>query len=463
MVGPDEITRRVIVFLAMGMACLSGDRFCLAEQGVRTRGTIQGRVVDTVTGRPVVGAYVGTGDFGDSGGSNYSRHREQGYHASGKTDTEGRFILEALAFVEDDPWLAYHPLIVTHPEYVSHEEKIALTRAEPDIEVEIQLHPAAAVVVKVVDGAGKSEQGMWVYRLERLDGKRFIPIGKDPHMSSFASSVWMEMPDLRKRGLSEGFTFTALDTGDYRIDVMQVSLVANPTPQNIWENVVRYRGGVEAIHIEAGQTRTVEIRPVQNDTRLTVTMPETTFHHPQIPTMVLLSRNTGLLVWDSDKAYGLEDARLGWLQKQSLFYTMAQQKEVVFENFAPGQYAVFAGPAVAMNGALVVLQSGQEVNVAIGPVDVKEAARVGVHLFDRSVKLENRPYTGQEICEMITAATEANPTVVFDPAIPNEQVHLPTGTITIWDLIEKVYVEKGWILRETGDKRLELIDKTKKI
>ncbi|MBN1126495.1 MAG: right-handed parallel beta-helix repeat-containing protein [Sedimentisphaerales bacterium] len=429
----------------------------------RSRGTIQGRIVNAATGQPIVGAYVGTGNFGDSGGSNYSRHREKGYHASGRTDTEGCFVLENLAFVEDDQWLAYHPLIVTHPEYVSYEEKIVLTRNEPDIEVKVQLRPAAVLEVKIVDEAGKPEQGTWVYRLERLDGKRFIPIGKDPHMSSFASSVWMEMPDLRKRGLSEGFTFRALDTGDYRIDVMQVSLVANPTPQNIWAPVVRYRGGVDSIHIEAGQARTVEIRPVQNDTRLIVTMPEITFNHPQIPTMVLLSRNMGLLVWDSDKAYSLEDARLGRLQKQSLFYTMAQQKEFVFENFAPGQYAVFAGPAVAMNAALVTLQSGQEVNATVRPVDVKEAAWVGVHLFDRWIGLDKRVYTAQEICEIITAAVQANPTVVCDPAIQNEKVNLPAGTMPIWDLIEKVHAEKGWILREKGDKRLELIDKTKKI
>jgi hypothetical protein len=61
-----------------------------------SRGRIRGVVVNAATGQPVAGAYVGVGDFGDSGGSNYERHRAQGFFAKAETDRQGRFILDGL-------------------------------------------------------------------------------------------------------------------------------------------------------------------------------------------------------------------------------------------------------------------------------------------------------------------------------------------------------------------------------
>ena len=156
------------------------------ETSMEKRGRICGVVVSSVTDEPIAGAYVGIGDFGDSGGTNYSRHRQQGFFAKAETDEQGRFILEGVAFRDD------HPLVVTHPEFVRSDMMVAVCEGEPELDVKVGLKPAAKINVMVVDSNGNPLEDLWLFRLEALDGRRFIPPGRDRHLSSFASSVWIE-------------------------------------------------------------------------------------------------------------------------------------------------------------------------------------------------------------------------------------------------------------------------------
>jgi hypothetical protein len=75
-------------------------RFELVETGTvagsaapepnQTRGRIRGVVVSAESDKPIRGAYVGVGDFGDSGGSNYARHRSEGFFVKAQTDAGGQ-------------------------------------------------------------------------------------------------------------------------------------------------------------------------------------------------------------------------------------------------------------------------------------------------------------------------------------------------------------------------------------
>ncbi|MHC4166887.1 MAG: peptidase associated/transthyretin-like domain-containing protein, partial [Planctomycetota bacterium] len=118
------------------------------------RGKIAGVVVEAATGKPIIGAYVGVGDFGDSGGSNYSRHSEQGLFAKARTDAQGRFVLEGLAFQD-------HPLVVTHPDFVRHDLAVTLLKGALEPDIRIGLKPAAKIDVTVVDSSGEPLEGIW--------------------------------------------------------------------------------------------------------------------------------------------------------------------------------------------------------------------------------------------------------------------------------------------------------------
>jgi len=56
-----------------------------AEQS-RHPGRITGVVLSAASGKPIAGAYVGVGDFGDAGGSNLARFQQQGLYAYTETD-----------------------------------------------------------------------------------------------------------------------------------------------------------------------------------------------------------------------------------------------------------------------------------------------------------------------------------------------------------------------------------------
>ncbi len=427
------------------------------------RGRIRGVVVHSVTGEPIVGAYVGAGDFGDSGGSNYSRHRQQGLFAKAKTDQQGRFELDGLAFRE-------HPLVVTHPEFVRHDRMISVQEGTPEPDIRVALRPAAKINVTVADSKGNALEGLWLLRLEALDGRRFIPPGQDPHLSTFASSVWIEMPKPKaKPGTKSllgttGFSFTELDSGEYSIEVIKFTTTDSlaPPPAGMMRLPldtcnITYYGGIANLKMEAGQTKEVQIKPADYQTSVIINMPEDPVKKPQIPPFVVISRNVGLLAWSDGKVHGPEDHRLGRLQKEALYYSMVVDGDVLrIKNLPPGSYSVFAGPIYFMSAAKMDVSRGQQVIVDVPSVQVTEQAKVGLWTFDRKIKLEARDYRVSQLCKLLTAKTDSNPRIIADSAIENDKLKLADKETPIWDLMEAIYLDNGWKLVEHGERTLLL-------
>ena len=229
-------------------------------------------------------------------------------------------------------------------------------------------------------------------------------------------------------------------------------------------NIIYY-GGLAKVQIEAGQTKDVQIKPANYQTSVTIRMPEDPIKKLQIPPFVLISRNVGLLAWNDGKVHGPEDHRLGRLEKNALYYNAVLDGDVFkIENLPPGSYSVFAGPIFLMSAAKMEVLPGGETAVEIPPVQVTEQAKVGLWTFDRKVnpprvwriKLEARDYGVTELCELLTAKTDSNPRIVADPAIENEKLKLTDKETPIWDLMEAIYLAKGWRLVEHADRTLLL-------
>lgn len=460
---PVLVAATITYSSALALANVAAGNISASDTSPTNRGRIRGVVVHSVTGEPIVAAYVGVGDFGDSGGSNYSRHRQQGLFAKAKTDQQGRFELDGLAFRE-------HPLVVTHPEYVRHDQMISLQEGKPELDIRVGLRPAAKIDVTVADSKGNALEGLWLLRLEALDGRRFIPPGQDPHLSTFASSIWTEMPKPKlKPGTKSlsgttGFSFTELDGGEYTIDLMKFAATddAAPPPAGMMRLPldtcnITYYGGLAKIEIEAGQTKEVQIKPADYQTSVTINMPEDPIKKPQIPPFVVISRNVGLLAWNDGKVHGPEDHRLGRLQKNALYYNVVVDGDVLkIENLPPGSYSVFAGPIYFMSAAKMEVSSGREVTVEMPAVQVSEQAKVGLWTFDRKIKLHPGDYRLSQLCELLTAKTDSNPRIIAASAIENEKVELADKETPIWDLMEAIYLAKGWKPVEHGDRTLLL-------
>jgi hypothetical protein len=380
----------------------------------------------------------------------------QGLHAKTKTDEQGRFVLEGLAFRD-------HPLVVTHPEFVRHDQIVTLTMGAPELNVKIPLKPAAKINVTVVDSAGREVEDIWHIRLEALDGHRFIPLGIDPHLSTFASSVWVDRPG--RRLTSTGFSFTGLSAGPYSVEVMKYDRIENATAP---EGMVRiplntanlaYYGGISKIEVESGQTREVQVKPVDHGTSVKIKIPPIPekFKQMRMYRFVVISRNIGLLLWDDGKVHHPEDHRVGRLQKNALYYNMVLDGDVLtFKNLPPATYSVFGGPVFFMSAAKMKALSGREVTVDLPSITPTEQARVNLWTFDRKVKLEDRQYSVSQFCKLLTTTTDSDPRIVCDPSIVDEKLGLGNKEATAWELVEEVYLAKGWKLTEKDDKHLLL-------
>jgi len=324
--------------------------------------------------------------------------------------------------------------------------------------------------VTVVDSNGKLLEGFWFIRLEALDGRHFIPPGRDRHLSSFASSIWIELPKPKmkpdKKSLSgtTGFSFTELDSGEYSIDVIKFTITDNYTPPPagmvrlpLDTSNITYYGGIANLKIEDGQAKEVAIKPANYQTSIIIKMPDDPVKKPHIPPFVVISRNVGLLLWNDGKAHGPEDHRLGRLQKNALYYNMVVDGDVLtIKNLPPGSYSVFAGPIYFMNAVRMKVLSGREVTVEIPVIQLSEHAKVGLWTFDRKVKPEAGSYSVSDLCELISAKTGSNPRIIAEASIQNEKLKLSEREMSVWDLLETLYLEKGWKLKEGAKKTLVL-------
>ena len=400
-------------------------------------GTISGAVVSSTTGAPVAGAYVGIGDFGDAGGANLERFRKQGLYAETETDQQGRFALNGAAVPGE------HPLVITHPEFVRHDQTVALGgRAEA--EVEVRLKPAATIEATAVDAHGNALGGRVLVRLEALDGRRFIPPGRHRHLSTFASSVWLA------KAKAGAFAFTGLDAGQYALDVLQLG-----------DSQMRYHGGLARVEVELGRTEQAQVEPADHQTEVTIEIAKSPFD-PEIPPLVVVSRNPGLLLWCDGKTHSLEDPRLGRIVENALFYSPIESGGVyTVGNLPPGTYSVFGGAAVCMGGAKLTLAVGEKTTVEVPFVPPDAVARVNLSALGRRVNLEARAYTVEALCELLTAGTDGRVRFRADPAIRNETLEFRAEQVRMWDVVERLYLEAGLEIEEEGADGLVLVPASK--
>ncbi len=431
-----------------------------AENG---RGEIRGSVVNAVTGEPVADAYVGAGDFGDSGGANRRRHRKQGLFASDRTDSDGRFLLTDLIYTDGSSSLKAHPLVATHPDYVPYRTAVPLSENDPP-DVEVRLTPAASLHTRVVDENGALEKGFFLLRLEALDGHLFIPPKRDPHLSAFASSSWTEWT----RG--DSFTFGQLKEGPYRLDVIEIDPDRTQPPAGFAGPVLpadgtRYHGGINSVDLRAGRETKVEVAPEEFGSRLVLDLPnlegigDGRRQHPVASKpFVVISRNPGVLVWSARRFRSLEDARLGRIQKQALLWGLVDSgRSFAIDNLPPGRYAIFTGPVTALQGSKVIIQKDVTVKPQINWAKPKDYSEVRTRGLQNFVKLEKSEYTAGKFCQIISEATEGNPLIEPASSIRNEQIQVGQDTqynAQIWDILERLYLDKNWSLREEAPNKL---------
>ena len=303
------------------------------------------------------------------------------------------------------------------------------------------MKPAAKIRVMVYDAAGKPVARPSIIRLEALDGHAFIPPGRQRHLSAFASPAWTE------RSATGDFLFSELTEGEYSIDVLQTTPTATT-----------YYGGVERIEVKAGEARLVKVRPTDSQTRVSVQVPEFPDElQKEVPAMVVISRNVGLLAWDDGLFHGLEDERLGRITLGALIYgPVSPGKPYQVGNLPPGTYSFFVGPAVALKGVKVEVAPGQEITVEVPWVKPARVAEVKLWRLHQRVELPAKQYTAEELCGLLTAAAKPGPVFIAQPSIRGQTLRLGPAKTSLWDVLERAYLDKGWTLVEEGEKMLIL-------
>jgi hypothetical protein len=74
--------------------------------------------------------------------------------------------------------------------------------------------------------------------------------------------------------------------------------------------------------------------------------------------------------------------------------------------------------------------------------------------FDYPVNLEARDYSVSQLCENLTEITQSNPRIIADSSVENEKLSFGSGQMSVWDVLEKLYLDKGWTVEEGKDKTL---------
>ncbi len=339
-------------------------------------------VVSDLEGKPVTNAYVGVGDTGDSGGSNHERHRQEGIYAQGKTDGEGRFALDGLALNRE------HLLFVTHPDFVRADRKFTLDTANPAQDFTFALTVAGKINVTFPNtpgGLGRDTlRNRAFIRLEALDGHRFIQPGRDPHLSAFASNVWLSTPP------DADFLFSELDAGNYAIAVTAQFPVLNmpagvlSTEQRDAALTATYYGGVPSLALANGQVVDVAVPPADNGTRVRIGIPNTPEVPEDFPRLLAITRDLTFLKEQTISAKSLEDIRLGRLWQGALYFSRLPGRLFVGDkdghtfctivNLPPGEYCVFAGPPTQLHSSPLNVAKGRDETVEL-PVNPDAAAK----------------------------------------------------------------------------------------
>ena len=416
---------------------LSGEQ--MRRESVDLRGRIMGIVTDAVTGTPVAGAYVWVDHSGDAGGANLERFRELGTYVTAETDSEGRYVLDGVAFDQR------HPLYVTCSGYVRHEQTIALQAEDPEVKVDIFLKPASRIAVTMPSGeASVSPKGLWL-RLTAQDDRLFVPMRED----------WPRLPYRLEKAQKDGtFVFGELDTGLFTIEALRIGT-----------SEAAYCGHASDIEIESGETKTIQLAPpvLQTYARIKIAEDPDQVNVAGLPkkrVTMLICRNPDLLLWRTGKFYHPEDERLARIMSQALIQTTIRANSVYkVLNLAPGEYSVFAitigryqawtgTPSAFVRGTQLTLSSAGTTNVEIPWRDPTGPSGGRFWALNRRVSLGAGQQTVGQLCEILTRATKPNLRIEADPAIQDAIARFQFEKMSVWDVLEALYGEKGWVVTE---------------
>jgi len=427
-----------------------------SREFVEARGRISGTVMDSDAAEPIAGAYVQIDHSGDAGEPNLERFRKQGRYVTAITDIRGRFVLDGVALDQK------HPFYVTRTGYVRHEQTIAVPKERPGINVQVDLKPAACIVATVDSGEEPaSKETLWL-RLEAKDGRLFVPMRED----------WPRYPYRLERAKKGGrAVFDELDAGVFAVEAMRIS----PS-----ETV--YCGRVSDVEVRAGETRTVRIEGPVSRTRAAITIAADPrggeragepSHRGQEQSrkavIVVVSQKPGLLLWSTGKHYHPEDPRLGRIMSMGLLHLpVTAGPRYTLVNLPTGTYSVLAitignytgqtrGPTGAyVRGARLEICKGQAANIEIPWTEPIGPSGGPYHALNKPVSLGPGQQSMRDLCRALTATTRPHLQVSADPAIQDETVALQFEQAPIWEVLETLYLEKGWIVIEEGRETIVL-------
>ncbi len=417
-------------------------------------------VLNADTGEPVRGAQVAVGHH--LGEGDVKRIREEGVEGdlqvNTKTDEQGRFALRGVAFWD------YHLFSVKRDGFVPHEEWIALRKDQPEAEVQVNLKPAATITVKVVDGEGMPMLGE-VVRIESVDGHALLPARGDwrPELSYRTETAKMGM-----------CSFKGLPAGVYWVDAMRTGL-SETVYHGRW--ISREPGSkyITYLPLKAGETKEIEIKPADHRSAVKVRIEKDPHVVSKWAALLVISRHPGLLAWAGKTFYHLEDARLARVIQYTLNSVTADSPNdfrwgaivfsdtpYTFRSFPPGTYAILTitwgkykfedrqYEAAYMRGARVEINAGKEVVVEIPWVEPEGPSPLNPRTFSNRVDLEAKEYSAQDVCDLlnktITERIGAEARIAVDSSIRSQKVAFGAGTVSLWDLLERTYLETGWRL-----------------
>ncbi len=256
---------------------------------------------------------------------------------------------------------------------------------------------------------------------------------------------------------------------------------------------VIYHGKLCDIAVKAGETKEVRLKPAGHTTALKIKVekdPYWSLGELKDVAPVMITRRSGLLAWACRNFHHPEDQRLGrvfdnfmtgallmslkdpdtlrmveakgrraWLDEggEGRVLLVAPDLACTLRNFPPGEYAVFTyamgmykdwkSPAIYLRGVKAVVSPGKEETVEIPWVEPIGPSSINTRVFYNEVTLEAKDYSSEEICELLTKESGAKPgEMVVDSAIEGEKVALAAAKLQIWDLLETIYMKKGWKL-----------------
>jgi hypothetical protein len=162
-----------------------------------------------------------------------------------------------------------------------------------------------------------------------------------------------------------------------------------------------------------------------------------------------------LLLWNDDNLHGPEDPRLGRIRKRSLLLGLVPGSPTfTLRNLPPGVYTVYAGPFFKMAGVRVDVVEDRDVRVDIPWSDPEGVAQGRLFALDARVRLVGGRHTVKDLLERLEKKTSPWLRLRADPAIADEEVTLTSRSSRLWDLLESLHAEKGWMVGLEGEDTL---------